>query len=85
MHRMELRQIFPSPPIIVNSRYELIYQPVTIDIPIKPLEKILVTGDGDYMNLYRILDQLAQGIINTSLAAEPEVGKVSFQSHHLRL
>lgn len=71
---MELRQVSISPPIMVDKRYELIYQPIVIDITIKPLGEIMDTHDDNVAVLYRWLDRSVQEVISKALASDPEVG-----------
>lgn len=74
MHRMELRRVSTAPPITVEKRYELIYQPVAVDISINPLTEALASHDENLVTVHRWLDHHAQDVIARALASEPEVG-----------
>lgn len=74
MRRPEARE-FPAPPYAVaKKRYELIYQPVGIDVPISPLGEVLAIHDEEILALHQWLDSASQAVISTSLAKNPHIG-----------
>lgn len=73
MHRMELRKVSTAAPITVDKRYELTYQPVAIDVPIKPLSEVADIYEEGSAALYRWLDQIAQDVVKTALASNSEI------------
>lgn len=58
----------------LDRRYQLVYQPVVINIPLKPLAGVLCTREDNLDTLYRWLDQFAQETVAKALASNPAVG-----------
>lgn len=82
MQRLEARAFCASPPVTVQKRYEMIYQPVGIDTPIFPLNEALHVHDEETLALHQWLDKASQEVILQSLARNPQVGsEVCPESH----
>lgn len=87
MYRMELHEVSVAPPIAVKKRYELVYQPVVIDIPIKLFTEALHSHDDSVVPAYRWLDLYSQKVVAKALKSEPvvgnEVGPRSYSSEEI--
>lgn len=71
---MELQPISTTAPVTIEKRYELIYQPVVIDVPIKPMEGALDIYDKDSVALYLWLDLCAQEAVIKAVSGNPDIG-----------
>lgn len=74
MHRMVMQQIAIPMRNVVEKRNQLIYQPVVIDIPIKPLTEVLDIYDADQESFAYWLDQVAQDAVAKALDGNPSIG-----------
>lgn len=82
---MELRQVSTAVKRTLDKRYQIVYQPVVIDIPIKPLTRGLCSQENDLASLYRWLDWYAQAMIAKALENSPlvetNVSPLNFLGH----